>query len=65
MRLLLAWLINAVALFLLPYVFPWVKIDSFWAAVVAALVLGLDALRTAAEGGACFQRLEIAETGVD
>lgn len=41
MRLLLAWLINAVALFLLPYVFPWVKIDSFWAAVVAALVLGL------------------------
>ncbi len=41
MRLLLVWLINAVALFALPYVFPWVQIDSFWTALVAALVLGL------------------------
>jgi putative membrane protein len=41
MRLLLAWLVNAVALFALPYVFPWVTIDSFWTALVAALVLGL------------------------
>jgi putative membrane protein len=41
MRLLLVWLVNAAALFLLPYVFPWVKVDSFWAALVAALVLGL------------------------
>jgi putative membrane protein len=41
MRLLLVWLINAAALFLLPYVFPWVKVDSFWAALAGALVLGL------------------------
>ena len=41
MRLLLVWLINAVALFALPYVFPWVQIDTFWTAIVAALVLGL------------------------
>ena len=41
MRLLLVWLINAVALFALPYVFPWVQVDTFWAALVAALVLGL------------------------
>jgi putative membrane protein len=41
MRLLLVWLINAAALFALPYVFPWVTIDTFWTALVAALVLGL------------------------
>jgi putative membrane protein len=41
MRLLLVWLINAVALFALPYVFPWVQVDTFWTALVAALVLGL------------------------
>ena len=41
MRLLLVWLINAVALFALPYVFPGVKVDTFTAALIAALVLGL------------------------
>jgi putative membrane protein len=41
MRLLLVWLINAAALFALPYVFPWVQVDTFWTALVAALVLGL------------------------
>jgi putative membrane protein len=41
MRLLLVWLINAVALFALPYVFPWVQVDTFWTALAAALVLGL------------------------
>jgi len=41
MRLLLIWLINALALLALPYVFPWVKVDSFGAALIAALVLGL------------------------
>jgi putative membrane protein len=40
-RLLLIWLVNALALLALPYVFPWVKVDSFTAALVAALVLGL------------------------
>jgi putative membrane protein len=41
MAILLAWLINAVALFALPYVFPWVTIDTFWTALVVALALGL------------------------
>ena len=41
LRLLLVWLINAVALFVLPYVFPSMKVDSFTAALIAALVLGL------------------------
>jgi putative membrane protein len=41
MRLLLVWLINAAALFALPYVLPWVHVDTFWTALVAALVLGL------------------------
>ena len=41
MRILVAWLINALALFLLPQVFKWVQVDSWWAAVIAALVLGL------------------------
>ena len=40
-RFLLAWLINAVALFLLPYVDPWVTVASPRAAMIAALVLGL------------------------
>ena len=41
MRLVLVWLINAAALFLLQYVFPWVTVDSFVTALIAALVLGL------------------------
>jgi putative membrane protein len=41
MRLLLHWLVNAAALFVLPYVFRWVAVDSVGAALVAALVLGL------------------------
>src|SRR4249920_476603 len=41
MRLLLVWLINALALLALPYVFPWVKVDSFGTALIAALALGL------------------------
>ena len=41
MRILVAWLINALALFLLPYVFPWVTVDSMGAGLIAALVLGL------------------------
>ncbi len=41
MRLLFVWLINAAALFALPYVFPWVTVDTFWSALAAALVLGL------------------------
>ena len=41
MRLLLVWIVNAAALFLLPFVFPWVSVDTFWTALIAALVLGL------------------------
>lgn len=41
MRILLHWLISAAALFLLPYVFKWVEVESVQAALIAALVLGL------------------------
>ena len=41
MRLLLVWLVNTLALMALPYVFPWVKVDTFVAALFAALALGL------------------------
>jgi len=41
MRLLLIWLMNSLALLALPYVFPWVNVDSFAAALIAALTLGL------------------------
>ena len=41
MRLLITWLINAVAVFALPYIFTGIKVPSFTAALVAALILGL------------------------
>ncbi len=41
MRLLITWLINAVALFALPYLMQSIRVESFGAALVAALVLGL------------------------
>ena len=41
MRLLLTWLINALALFALPYLMSSVHVTNFGAAIVAALVLGL------------------------
>jgi putative membrane protein len=41
MRLLVTWLINAAALFALPYLMDSVRVDSFTAALVAALLLGL------------------------
>ena len=41
MRLVLTWLINAIALIALPYVFSSIKVDSFVTALVVALVLGL------------------------
>ena len=39
-NLLLVWLINALALLVLPYVVPSVQVDGFVTALVAALVLG-------------------------
>jgi putative membrane protein len=41
MRLLIAWLINALALLALPYIFTSIHVASFTTALIAALVLGL------------------------
>jgi len=41
MRLLLTWLVNAVALLALPYLFTSIHVEGFTTALVAALVLGL------------------------
>jgi putative membrane protein len=41
MRLLLLWLINAGTLLLIPYLMPSVSVDSFFTALITALILGL------------------------
>jgi putative membrane protein len=41
MRLLLVWLINTAALLALPYLMSSINVDSFGAALIAALILGL------------------------
>ena len=41
MKLLLVWLINAVALMAVTYLLPGIAVSSFVTALVAALVLGL------------------------
>ena len=41
MRLLITWLINALALLALPYIFTSIHVATFVTALVAALVLGL------------------------
>jgi putative membrane protein len=41
MRLLVAWVVNAVALIALPYVFKSINVDSFTTALLVAVVLGL------------------------
>ena len=40
-NLLLLWLINALALLALPYLVPSVQVESFYTALIAALLLGL------------------------
>lgn len=40
MMLLIVWLINAVALLAVPYLLNSVQVDSFGAALIAALILG-------------------------
>lgn len=40
-HLLLRWLVNALALLAVAYLYSGVKVDSFTAALIAALVLGL------------------------
>jgi putative membrane protein len=41
MRLLLTWIINAVALFVVPYMMSSITVDSVTTALIAALILGL------------------------
>ena len=41
MRLVVTWLINAVALLALPYLVTSIHVDTFTTALIAALVLGL------------------------
>lgn len=41
MRLLLTWILNALALLALPYLFTSIHVQGFTTALVAALVLGL------------------------
>jgi len=41
MRLLLVWILNAIALLAVAYLFPGVRIQDWQAAAIAALVLGL------------------------
>lgn len=41
MRLLIVWLINAAALFVLPYLMQSIRVENFITALIAALVLGL------------------------
>jgi putative membrane protein len=41
MRLLLVWILNAIALLVVAYLYPGVQIQDWKAAAVAALVLGL------------------------
>ena len=41
MKLLLVWLLNAAALFALPYLFDSIKIESFYTALIVALILSI------------------------
>ena len=41
MKLLIVWIINALSLLALPYLFDSIRIDSFFTAMIVALVLGL------------------------
>ncbi len=41
MRLILLWLINAGTLLLIPYLLPSISVDSFYTALITALILGL------------------------
>jgi putative membrane protein len=41
MRLLIVWIINALSLLALPYLFDSIRVDGFYAALIVALVLGM------------------------
>ncbi|MCC6610990.1 MAG: phage holin family protein [Burkholderiales bacterium] len=40
MALIISWIINAVALLLLPYVMPSIEVKNFYVALIVALILG-------------------------
>jgi len=41
MRLLIAWIINALSLLALPYLFDSIRVDGFYTAMIVAVILGL------------------------
>jgi putative membrane protein len=41
MKLLIVWIVNALSLLALPYLFDSIKVDSFYTAMIVAVVLGL------------------------
>ena len=41
MKILAVWIINALSLLALPYIFSGIKVDGFYTALIVALVLGL------------------------
>jgi len=41
MRLIIRWIINALALLALPYLFTSIQVEGFYTALITALVLGL------------------------
>ena len=41
MKILLVWIINALSLLALPYLFSGIKVEGFYTAMIVALVLGL------------------------
>ncbi|WP_028357626.1 phage holin family protein [Brackiella oedipodis] len=41
LNLIITWVLNAVALLIVGYIFPGISVDSFGAALLAAVVLGL------------------------
>ena len=41
MRILAVWIINALSLLALPYIFTGIRVEGFYTALIVALVLGL------------------------
>ena len=41
MEILIVWLITALVILGGSYVLPWITVDSFWTALIVAIVLGL------------------------
>lgn len=41
MNIFLSWLLNAIAVIVSAYLIPWVAVDTFWTALVVALVLAI------------------------